>query len=55
MYLSKKGKKMQCKRKKGKPRKYAKGGKLKDACWSGYKAVGFKKKNGKRVPNCVPK
>jgi len=54
MYLSKKGKEMQCKRK-GKTRKFAKGGKLKDACWSGYKAVGFKKKNGKRVPNCVPK
>jgi len=28
--------------------------KLKDACWDGYKAVGFKKKNGKKVPNCVP-
>lgn len=27
---------------------------LEDACWKGYKAVGFKKKNGKRVPNCVP-
>jgi hypothetical protein len=24
------------------------------ACWKGYQAVGFKKKNGKRVPNCVP-
>lgn len=24
------------------------------ACWKGYKAVGFKQKNGKRVPNCVP-
>ena len=30
-------------------------GKLKDACWPGYTAVGFKMKNGKRVPNCVPK
>jgi len=30
-------------------------GELKDACWSGYTAVGFKMKNGKRVPNCVPK
>jgi hypothetical protein len=24
------------------------------ACWKGYQAVGFKMKNGKRVPNCVP-
>ena len=24
------------------------------ACWKGYQAIGFKKKNGKRVPNCVP-
>jgi len=24
-------------------------------CWKGYKAVGTKKKNGKTVPNCVPK
>lgn len=30
-------------------------GELKDACWTGYVAVGFKMKNGKRVPNCVPK
>lgn len=29
-------------------------GKLKDACWSGYTAVGMKMKNGKQVPNCVP-
>lgn len=29
-------------------------GKLKDACWKGYTAVGTKKKNGKTVPNCVP-
>lgn len=28
---------------------------LSDACWEGYEAVGFKKKNGKKVPNCVPK
>ena len=28
--------------------------KLREACWSGYKAVGLKKKNGKMVPNCVP-
>lgn len=25
-----------------------------EACWSGYKQVGMKKKNGKDVPNCVP-
>ncbi len=24
-------------------------------CWKGYKPVGTKKKNGKTVPNCVPK
>lgn len=29
-------------------------GKLKDACWKGYTAVGTKEKNGKTVPNCVP-
>jgi len=29
-------------------------GKLKDACWKGYTAVGMKNKNGKKVPNCVP-
>lgn len=29
--------------------------KLKDACWNGYKAIGMKSKEGKRVPNCVPK
>ena len=29
-------------------------GNLKKACWKGYTAVGFKQKNGKRVPNCVP-
>ena len=27
---------------------------LKKACWSGYEAIGLKKKNGKMVPNCVP-
>jgi len=26
-----------------------------DACWEGYEAYGTKKKNGKEVPNCVPK
>jgi hypothetical protein len=30
-------------------------GGLKDACWTGYTAVGMKMKNGKKVPNCVPK
>lgn len=27
---------------------------LDKACWKGYEAVGMKKKNGKKVPNCVP-
>ncbi len=27
----------------------------KDPCWEGYEIVGMKKKNGKLVPNCVPK
>ena len=30
-------------------------GGLKDACWKGYAAVGMKMKNGRSVPNCVPK
>lgn len=25
-----------------------------EACWSGYKQVGMKKKGNKSVPNCVP-
>lgn len=25
-----------------------------EACWTGYKQVGLKKKNGKTVPNCIP-
>lgn len=29
-------------------------GDLKNACWSGYTAVGMKMKNGRKVPNCVP-
>ena len=29
-------------------------GKLGDACWKGYTAVGTKKKGGRTVPNCVP-
>jgi len=28
-------------------------GDLKKACWSGYTAIGMKKKGGKKVPNCV--
>lgn len=27
---------------------------LEKACWSGYKQVGMKDKNGRQVPNCVP-
>lgn len=23
-------------------------------CWTGYEAIGMKKKGGKKVPNCVP-
>lgn len=26
-----------------------------DPCWKGYEMVGMKDKNGKKVPNCVPK
>jgi hypothetical protein len=26
----------------------------KGPCWTGYKQIGMKKKNGKKVPNCVP-
>lgn len=26
-----------------------------DTCWEGYEQVGMKMKNGKKVPNCVPK
>ena len=29
--------------------------KYKNPCWKKYKMVGTKIKNGKRVPNCVPK
>jgi hypothetical protein len=28
--------------------------KLEEACWDGYVQKGFKMKNGKQVPNCVP-
>ena len=27
----------------------------KPKCWTGYKQVGFKKKGGRKVPNCVKK
>jgi hypothetical protein len=27
---------------------------LKEPCWDGYEMIGYKTKNGKRVPNCVP-
>lgn len=25
-----------------------------DPCWKGYEQIGMKKKNNKKVPNCVP-
>lgn len=28
---------------------------LEKACWKGYEAIGTKEKNGRTVPNCVPK
>ncbi len=31
------------------------GEKLADACWKGYEEIGMKMKDGKKVPNCVPK
>ena len=27
---------------------------MKNPCWEGYEAYGFKQKDGRRVPNCVP-
>jgi len=27
---------------------------LKEPCWDGYEQIGWKEKNGQRVPNCVP-
>ena len=36
-------------------RRVATSKKKKNPCWSGYEAVGMKKKGGKTVPNCVPK
>jgi len=29
--------------------------KMKNTCWKGYEPIGMKTKNGKKVPNCVPK
>ena len=29
--------------------------KKKGPCWEGYEMIGMKNKNGKKVPNCVPK
>lgn len=29
--------------------------KMAKPCWKGYEMVGTKTKNGKAVPNCVPK
>ncbi len=29
--------------------------KEKDPCWKNYEQIGTKKKDGKTVPNCVPK
>lgn len=26
-----------------------------DPCWKDYEMIGMKKKNGRQVPNCVPK
>ena len=33
---------------------YIASGEMEEACWSGYKQVGMKKKGKKIVPNCVP-
>jgi hypothetical protein len=33
---------------------YVASGEMEEACWSGYKQVGMKKKGKKIVPNCVP-
>ena len=27
----------------------------KDPCWKGYEMIGMKEKDGRKVPNCVPK
>jgi hypothetical protein len=37
-------------------KKMTRGAKLKkNPCWKGYEAFGMKVKNGRTVPNCVPK
>jgi len=28
---------------------------MKNPCWEDYEAYGMKTKNGRKVPNCVPK
>ena len=28
---------------------------MKNPCWKGYVAYGMKKKEGRMVPNCIPK
>jgi len=33
---------------------YVNSGEMEEACWTGYKQVGMKKKGKKMVPNCVP-
>jgi hypothetical protein len=33
---------------------YVSSGEMEEACWSGYKQIGMKKKGNKKVPNCVP-
>lgn len=37
--------------KSGEPERFG----LEDACWEGYEPVGTKQKDGRTVPNCVPK
>jgi hypothetical protein len=37
------------------PKKSSSQQQMKGACWKGYEAVGTKQKNGRTVPNCVPK
>lgn len=42
---------IEAKKKKGKKKKQA----PKGVCWEGYEMVGMKEKDGRQVPNCVPK
>ena len=39
----------------GKEEKTSDSAEDKDPCWKDYEMVGMKDKNGKKVPNCVPK